>query len=343
MASRNNLEDLSATIRGVELINSYYISQCIFVAVRLGIPELLGDDAVEIAEIARISGSNEEYLKRMLRMLARLGVFVETPTECFKNSNISKQFRDNAEFSLKSLALLHSEYYWDLWTDFDNTIRAGESAVRLKYDRSPFSMIDSSAERSMLYHDAIANLTSMDCPFVADVFSFNESRTFVDVGGANGQFAFSLSQAYPHLSGAVLDIPTLKPKFSELKKKFSECNVAFLAGDFFEDIPIKDADVLILKNVLHDWDDTKAHKILMNCRQSMIRAGQQLLIIEIMLSETDEPLYGRMRDLNMMVTMDGGMERTSAQFIVLLESSDLRIVERRQLPSGQSIMICEAA
>jgi hypothetical protein len=56
-----------------------------------------------------------------------------------------------------------------------------------------------------------------------------------------------------------------------------------LAGDFFEHIPER-ADCYVLANVLHDWDDTRATKILRNCRRSMPRAGR-VLIIERLIPE----------------------------------------------------------
>jgi hypothetical protein len=50
--------------------------------------------------------------------------------------------------------------------------------------------------------------------------------------------------------------------------------VTAVGGDFFESVP--EADLYLLKHILHDWDDAACIRILKNCRSSLLRvAGSQ--------------------------------------------------------------------
>jgi SAM-dependent methyltransferase len=53
-----------------------------------------------------------------------------------------------------------------------------------------------------------------------------------------------------------------------------------LAGDFFASVP--EADLYLLKHVLHDWDDGQSVRILENCRRAM-RPGGRVIVIELLL------------------------------------------------------------
>lgn len=53
--------------------------------------------------------------------------------------------------------------------------------------------------------------------------------------------------------------------------------------DFFEDQPVKDAAVFLMRMIMHDWPDTYCEIILKKLRQSA-RRDTQLLIIDNILS-----------------------------------------------------------
>ena len=60
--------------RLLTLVRGYRISQAIYVAARLGIPDLLADGPREIEELAPATGSHSPSLRRVLRVLAGAGV-----------------------------------------------------------------------------------------------------------------------------------------------------------------------------------------------------------------------------------------------------------------------------
>src|SRR5262245_59070302 len=61
--------------RLLELIRGYRISQAIYVATKLGIPELLADGPRDIDDLARATGAHPLSLRRLLSFLVGIGVF----------------------------------------------------------------------------------------------------------------------------------------------------------------------------------------------------------------------------------------------------------------------------
>jgi hypothetical protein len=82
-------------------------------------------------------------------------------------------------------------------------------------------------------------------------------------------------------------------------------NIEIITGNFFEALP--QADLFIMKNILHDWGDQKALEILQNCRKSMT-LGTKLLIIESVIDENSSKVE-LFYDLHMHVLL-GGNERS---------------------------------
>lgn len=111
----------------------------------------------------------------------------------------------------------------------------------------------------------------------------NESDVLlVDVGGGSGHWAQEFRSAIPteEYGGRVVvqDQPSVVSKIH-----FD--GIEGMPYDFFTPQPIEGARFYLFKQVIHDWDDKKAIKILMNTAQSMIQGQSILLIDDYVLSE----------------------------------------------------------
>ncbi|MEE8400970.1 MAG: methyltransferase dimerization domain-containing protein [Candidatus Hydrothermarchaeaceae archaeon] len=59
----------------IQMITGYWPSRLIYVAAKLGVPDLLKDGPKDVEELARATGADEQALYRVMRGLASLGVF----------------------------------------------------------------------------------------------------------------------------------------------------------------------------------------------------------------------------------------------------------------------------
>jgi hypothetical protein len=99
--------------------------------------------------------------------------------------------------------------------------------------------------------------------------------------------------------------------------------VSWSPGDFFTSVP-SGGDAYVLANILHDWDDQRAVRILANCRAAMGGSGR-VLLAEAVLPDQPEPSPAKLIDLAMLVVIPGGRQRTVAQYRELLRRAGLRL------------------
>jgi hypothetical protein len=94
----------------------------------------------------------------------------------------------------------------------------------------------------------------------------------------------------------------------------------------------------MIKNVLHNWGDPECTRILRNINKSMPTSGT-LLILEMIVEENNRPSFAKLIDIQMMVSMAGGRERTLGEFMSLLKSSGFRI--SRIIPTIAPLSVIE--
>jgi cyclopropane fatty-acyl-phospholipid synthase-like methyltransferase len=153
----------------------------------------------------------------------------------------------------------------------------------------------------------------------------------MDVGGGMGELIGAITREYPQLFGTVFDLPRCAEVATEHLKRLGLANrTKFIPGDFFETVP-SIADAIILKSVIHDWNDERSVIILRNCRNALPENGTLLLVERIMPqqpTESDVDKAHAMSDLNML-RGPGGCERTEQQYCLLLEQTGFHQISVR--------------
>jgi O-methyltransferase domain len=76
------------------------------------------------------------------------------------------------------------------------------------------------------------------------------------------------------------------------------------SGDFFEAVP-EGADLHLLKQIVHDWDDERATRLLKNCHRALAPSGK-LLLIEMVVPGDNRPSPAQAMDLNMCSAVGSG-------------------------------------
>ena len=99
----------------------------------------------------------------------------------------------------------------------------------------------------------------------------------LDVGGGSGIYSATLVAAHPQLSATVLEqSPVDQITRHEITRHGLEDRIKVLTGDMFT-CPWPAAEVLLLSNVLHDWDFPQVRQLLEKSAQSLSPGG--LLVI----------------------------------------------------------------
>ena len=108
--------------------------------------------------------------------------------------------------------------------------------------------------------------------------------TVVDIGGGTGATSVILARKHPSIRCIVQDLPEVVAQGREQLPTELNTQVSFIEHDFFQEQPVKDADVYFLRWILHDWSDKKAGSILRNLIPAL-RNGSNVVLHEFVIPE----------------------------------------------------------
>jgi SAM-dependent methyltransferase len=307
----------------LNLLGGFLHTQAIATAAKLGVADILGEEAMPVGELAARVDANPSALHRVMRLLASLGIFSEAAPGLFVGTPLSDELREDRPDSLRYMAMLRGGATYLAAGEMLLSVRTGEPAAETVFGMPFFDYLATHVEASDVFNRAMAG--GANAPTVAVDYDWSGASRVADIGGGNGSLLSAVLGAHAHLHGVIFDLPHVVPDARLVLEQagLSErCEV--VGGDFFTDA-LPRADVHVLARVLHDWDDEQALAILRNCRRS-IAADGRLLVVEWVLPVGDEPSYGKLLDL-IMLTLVGGKERTEAEWRALLQAGGFELVD----------------
>jgi predicted O-methyltransferase YrrM len=138
---------------------------------------------------------------------------------------------------------------------------------------------------------ALAGRAKNVAPPLADAVSMESSRLLLDVGGGTGIYSFALLQKNPQLRAIVFDRPEVLKVAEEMGAQYGVLDrTELVSGDMFADDLPSGADVILLSNILHDWDVPECQTLIGRCGEALSPSGR-LLIHDVFLSDAlDGPL-----------------------------------------------------
>ncbi|KAK8992104.1 hypothetical protein V6N11_044996 [Hibiscus sabdariffa] len=152
--------------------------------------------------------------------------------------------------------------------------------------------------------------------------SFEGLDSLVDVGGGTGTLAKAIADAFPHSECTVFDLPPVVAGLQD------SGNLKYVGGDMFEDVPV--ADAVLLKWILHDWNDDECVKILKRCKEAIseqekgVVIKKKVMIVDMVVMEkkkVNDESFNLMEtqlffDMLMMV-LQTGRERREEEWVKL--------------------------
>jgi len=336
--------ELPPTLALYQLAVGHYVSRALFVAAKLELADHLGSEPQSAEQLAERVECDPRSLRRMLRLLAASGVFVEHEDGRFGHPPSSEALQADAAGTMRSAVMLFAGVgIQDGWKELEFCVRTGEPAFRKNAPGSgPFDEPHWEPGEEEVFDAAMANFTAQTAGVVANAYDFSSFGLVADVGGGNGALLIGLLTANTDVRGVVFDRPAVveRAKATIDDAGFSG-RIEVQGGDFFVSV-VDDADAYLLKHVIHDWDDTQAARILRTCRSHM-PAHAKLLLLEDLYPDridTSLPSLGAAQnDVNMLVST-GGRQRTRAEFEALFADSGFELA--RIVPTLGPISVIEA-
>jgi len=335
-------EQRAAARQLLELIGGNWATQVIGVAARLGLADQVASGVTQAEALARACNCDAPALHRLLRGLAALGLLrLDDDGRC-SLTMAGELLRRDATLGLNAHAQWWSQQAWGVWSDLMGSVRTGQSARQRAHGQKGFDHLDADAESARLFHRSMAELTRLVAIDLASSPALPDAGVVMDLGGGHGELLVEVLRARPGLRGVLFDLEhAVKGAGQHLREAGMAERVTVSSGDFFAALP-RPVDVILLKSVLHDWNDGDAQRILMRARDALAPEGRVLVIERVMPGRVEDLPHHRTTirsDLNMLVSL-GGRERTAEDYDALLLSAGL--ARRRTLPAAAAFSVIEA-
>ncbi|TKY66803.1 Trans-resveratrol di-O-methyltransferase [Spatholobus suberectus] len=169
-----------------------------------------------------------------------------------------------------------------------------------------------------LFNDAMTNDTRLISSVVIEKCKgvFKGLESLVDVGGGTGTMAKAIVKSFPQLKCIVFDLPHVVDGLHGTE------NIKYVEGDMFEAIP--SADSIMLKCILHNWNDEECLKILKRCKEAFASKDKgKVIIIDVVIENEKGDELGQTKlfyDVEMMVLVTG-RERNEKDWAKLIFSA----------------------
>lgn len=325
-----------ANIQLMQLTSAGWTSRCLHVIAEMGIADALGDQPQSTETLAKSAGAHPQSLNRVLRLLASVGIFKFKDGK-WHHTEASRLLRSDHPGSLRDyVRMLGLPEFWCAFADLDHSLRTGEAAFTKQHPGGVFRYLAEHPKQSRIFDAAMTSKSHRDIAAILPAYDFSRFRTIADIAGGRGHLLRAILKTWPNTQGILFDQPHVVGAVTPEKTE----KLTVIGGDFFADA-MPTADAYLLMNIIHDWADAEAIKILSAIRRDM-PLHARVLIIETVVPPGPEPHLSKELDI-VMLALPGGMERTQEEYTGLAAKCGLRFERMVETMSPYSILEFAAA
>jgi O-methyltransferase domain/Dimerisation domain len=319
--------------RILKLIFGTVRAKTLYVAAKLGIADQLADGPLTVDELARRTDTHAETLYRLLRALAAERLFDEVEPRTFAVTEVGRLISEDAPGSRKYLSIMFAEQTDRAFDHLLEVVRTGKPGAEAAFGKPYWEWLGDDPGAAETFNRAMSAGATYRLPALLELDIWPNARHVIDVGGGDGTAVAALLKQHPHLRGTVFDLPHAE---AEATARLAEGGfggrATFEAGSFFEAVP-SGGDVYVLLQVLHNWGDEEATRILRTIRGATA-TDARLVVIEVIVEGDDDRQF--FSDLVGLVVL-GGRERTESEWRDLLAAGGFEVTRITSGPRASAI------
>lgn len=271
--------------------------------------------------------------------LVGIGIFGRRRDGRYQLTSLGDTLRTDAPVSMAGMTRwVGSPQHREHWSNLTDAIRTGHAVIPELRGKSAFEYLAEEPELARIFNAAMTNLSEMSTAPLTAAYDFSAFGTIVDVGGGHGRLLSAILTTAPNSRGILFDLPAVVAGAPELLRKYGVADrTRTEAGSFFDFVPTG-GDAYVLKNIIHDWADEDAVRILTNIRTAA-RPGTRLLLCEFVIPNHDRDFPGNWVDLEMLLAA-AARERTADEYARLFDQAGFRF--SRVVESVSPLSLIEA-
>jgi hypothetical protein len=308
---------------------------CIHVVATLRIANHVDAGITRIDDIAAAADCDAAYLHRVLRHLVAAGVFEEPAPGTFALNETARALLDpGVQLGLDLDAFGGRMAY--AWGSLLTAVRTGAPAYHTVFGRPYWDDLQAHPDIAAKF-DALMGPRGhgVPDPEVLPSGDWDPVRTVVDVGGGTGALLAEILRARPSVRGVLVDSPSTVARSAEIFEAAGVTDrVTTIGQSFFDPLPAGH-DVYVMKNVLADWADPEALRLLTRCAEAAGRRGRVAIVGGV----SPDSDAGPPPELLMMVLV-GGKARSLTEFRALAARAGLTVHAAGHQTSRRFVVEC---
>ena len=289
------------------------------------IPGALDGRKRSAQDIAQEKGLNADALHRVMRYAALHGLLKLDRRGRFA---LTRTGRGMVEMKPWILYLTEPATL-DAWEGLSDSVRTGEPSFPAVHGESVWSYFAKHPREERQFAAGMRKITEVDLPSIVAGYPWPDEGVVCDVAGGVGTVLAGILRKRPKLRGVLVEAEGV---LVEAKEHLREAGVGerveLSEGDMFERVEAR-ADVYVMKDVLHDWDDERCTQILRTVRAAMPTGSRLVLVETLQEPNTVEPVASFV-DVMMLTQTDGGRQRSAGELHALMKAAGLEPGEVRR-------------
>nr|WP_083654935.1 methyltransferase [Burkholderia sp. SRS-W-2-2016] len=325
--------------RLLQLGMGFWASRTLLSAVELEVFTRLARGPLDAAQMAGALGLHPRAAVDFFDALVALNV-LEREGGIYANTPDAALFLDKSKPSyVGGLLEMAATRLYPFWGSLTEALRTGQPQNEAKDGGNPFDAIYRDEQTLRGFLKAMSGVSLGAARAMAQKFPWQNYRTFIDIGTAQGGLPVQIALAHPHLTGGGFDLPMVGPVFDEYVRSYGlQDRLNFYPGDFFEE-PCPAADVLVMGHILHDWDLEQKRKLLAKCHAALPPGGCLIVYDAVIDDERRQNAFGLLMSLNMLIETPGGFDYTGAQCCEWMTEAGFTQVRVEPLNGPDSMVI----
>ena len=317
----------------------FWGSKALLSAVELGVFTELASGPKDLASLTAGLGLHPRSARDFFDALVALRI-IDRQGGMYVNSAEADRYLDRGKPTyLGGLLEMCNARLYGFWGHLTDALRTGQPQNEIRQGEDLFGALYADPKRLEAFLKAMSGISIATAGVMAAAFPWQEFRSFVDVGCAQGGCSTVIAAAHPHLSGIGFDLPPVRPIFEAYAAERGLADrLRFQAGDFFAD-PLPSADVVIMGHILHDWDLPKKQMLLAKAYEALPPGGAVIVYEALIDDDRRENAFGLLMSLNMLIETQGGFDFTGADCIGWMRQAGFREATVRPLNGPNSMVI----
>jgi len=319
---KNNTHPAATSPENIMRIGmGFWPSQVLLTAVKFQLFTLLAPLPLSASEIKQTLDlhATDRHVYDWLDALTGLGFLQRSgllENALYSNSTDTNIFLDrNKPSYIGGILELANRRLYNSWGRLDAAMLTGQLQDQDMAGKGhSFTEVYATPEKLKEFLDAMSGINMANFKAFAGKFDFSPYKTLTDAGGAGGQLSITIAGQQSHMTCTTFDLPIVEALAAEnIQRSGMTEKVKAASGDFFTGT-IPAADVIVMANILHDWDEEKKLHLIQKAYDTLPSNGVFAAIEHVIDDQRTKKVFGMMMSLNMLLQTGKGFDYTFSDF-----------------------------